>query len=70
MKKNTGNTDRAIRILLAVVFSILNISGIVGSPASIILWVAVAILALTAIAGSCPLYSLFGINTCTRKKTV
>ena len=50
------------------VFIALNLSGIVGNPASILLWVAAGILILTAIVGNCPVYKLFGINTHTRKK--
>lgn len=70
MKKNTSNVDRIVRVLIAIVLTILNVTGIAGPPASILLWLVVGIFIVTALAGSCPVYSLFGINTYTRKKDI
>lgn len=70
MKKNMNKKDRVFRLLLAVFFIWLNVSGIVTYPECILVWLAAGIMAITALAGSCPMYSLFGINTRTGKRTV
>ncbi len=70
MKKNTSNTDRIIRGFVAIVFIALNLSGAVSFPESILLWVIAAIFVVTALVGNCPVYTLFGINTHTRKRTI
>jgi hypothetical protein len=68
MKKNIGNTDKLIRIALAilliVLFTIKVISGILGY---VFLGMAI-ILALTSFMSFCPLYTLFGINSRPAKK--
>jgi uncharacterized integral membrane protein len=68
MKINISKTDRSVRILIALVFILLNLSGVVDFPACILTWVFVVIFILTALTGHCPVYTLFGINTHTRKK--
>ncbi len=62
MSKNVGNSDRLVRIVLAVLagFGALNTAGVM----SIVLWIVAAIMAVTAVVGFCPLYRLFGVNTC------
>ena len=64
MKSNTGNTDRGIRVALAVVAVIAALLVGIGSIAGIILLVVAVVLAVTAAVGFCPLYRVFGINTC------
>lgn len=58
MKSNVGSADKIIRILLGVV--IIAAGLFYGS------WLAVigVIPILTAFMSFCPLYSIFGINTC------
>lgn len=69
MKNNMGNTDRIIRVLIAAVIAVLFINNtITGIFAYILLAIGVIFL-LTSLIGSCPLYSLLGINTCPVKKT-
>ncbi len=68
MKINISKTDRVIRVMIAMIFILLNITGAVDYPACILTWIFVVILASTALTGHCPVYSLFGINTHTRKK--
>ena len=70
MKKNVSKKDRILRLVIAAIFTGLNVSGIVGSPENILLWIVAGIMVITALLGSCPLYSLFGINTLTGKRTV
>ncbi len=58
MKKNVGNRDRIIRYILALVFVYL---GYVVSPW---FYLAAVLLIITALAGFCGIYALFGIDTC------
>ncbi len=68
MKNNMGNTDRIIRVLIAAAIAVLFINNsIVGILAYVLLGVG-AIFLLTSLVGSCPFYSLLGINTCRVKK--
>ena len=68
MKQNMGSADRIIRVLAAAVIAILFITNtITGTPGYILLGVG-CIFLLTSLVGSCPLYSLLGINTCKVKK--
>lgn len=62
LKKNVGNTDRAFRIILGIGL----ISLVFVGPQTVWGWVGVIPL-LTAFVGSCPLYSLLGVNTCPTK---
>lgn len=69
MKKNAGNLDRLIRVLLAVVFAYLYFGGVVTGTAGIILAVLGGVFLLTALVGFCPLYAIVGVNTCPAKKS-
>lgn len=66
MKKNLGNADRVIRLVLAAVLIGLYFSGIIIGTVGIIGLVVAAVLALTSFVSFCPLYSLLGISTCPR----
>lgn len=63
MKKNMGNTDRVLRLVLAALFVVFFLNGIVTGIWGIILLVLAGIFVLTSFVGFCPLYSLFRINT-------
>jgi hypothetical protein len=68
MKLNMGGADRVIRILIALVIGILYLThAITGTWAYVLLAVA-GVFLLTSLVGLCPLYSLFGMNTCKTKK--
>lgn len=68
MKKNMGNTDRIIRIIVAAIFAALYFTGTVtGSFGTIIIVLGGVLLATSAI-NFCPLYTLIGVNTCNTKK--
>lgn len=58
MKKNVGNFDRAIRLVLGIV---LGFSGL--AYGSLLATLVGVILVLTAVFSFCPLYSLLGIST-------
>lgn len=67
MKKNMGNADRGIRIILAAVFAYLYFSGTVTGTVSYVLLAFAAVFVLTSLVSFCPLYPLLGINTCKTK---
>jgi hypothetical protein len=68
MKPNMGTADRIIRIILAAVFAYLYFSGTVTGIAGLILVILGGVFVLTSLISFCPLYSLFGLNTCPAKK--
>ena len=67
MKANMGSTDKIIRIILALVFVVLFFMSVVTAPMSYILLGLAAVFVLTSLVSFCPLYPLFGINTCKKK---
>ncbi len=62
MKHNTGNADRIVRVILAIVFAVAGIA--LGGAVGIICFVLAAVMLVTAAVGFCPLYTLVGANTC------
>ncbi|WP_290798758.1 YgaP family membrane protein [Flavihumibacter sp. UBA7668] len=68
MKKNMGGTDRLIRILAAGILGYLYFSGIVTGTTGLILAIVGGVFILTSLVGFCPLYTIFGLNTCPTKK--
>jgi Inner membrane protein YgaP-like, transmembrane domain len=66
MTTNMGRIDRTTRLIAAAVLLYIAFgSGFAGS--GVLHWLAIgvaSIFALTAIAGNCPLYSVFGLKTC------
>ena len=61
MKANVGGIDRGMRIILGLVLVGLALAGI-GSPWT---WIGIVPLA-TGLLNFCPLYSIFGMNTCSK----
>jgi uncharacterized membrane protein YtjA (UPF0391 family) len=68
MKKNMGNTDRIIRTLIAVIAAYLYFSGTIAGTLGIVLLVVAIVFLLTSLVSFCPLYTMFGMNTCAVKK--
>jgi hypothetical protein len=68
MKKNMGNADRIIRVLLALVFGGLYFTQTVTGTAGIVLVVLGGIFLATSLISFCPLYTLVGVNTCKKPK--
>lgn len=66
MRTNMGNTDRFIRILIAVVIFILYWQQIITGTIAYVLMGLAAIFLITSFIKFCPLYSLFGFKTCSR----
>ena len=62
-KRNEGNLDRILRVVLGVV--LLGWYLFAGGP----IWALIGIVPLaTGALGSCPIYSILGMNTCPMKK--
>ncbi|MDI9862826.1 DUF2892 domain-containing protein [Flectobacillus sp. DC10W] len=64
MKKNMGNTDKLIRIIIAIIFAALYFTGTLTGTIGIIAMVIAGVFVLTSLVSFCPLYTLFGISTC------
>jgi len=69
MKKNVGSIDKVIRLIIAAVAIYAAYAGMVASPWDYVLYVVAAIMVGTSLMGSCPLFSIFGINTCKVKES-
>lgn len=69
MKKNMGNADRVIRIILALVFAALYFTGTIAGTLGLVLMVLAVVFVLTSFVSFCPLYAIVGLNTCPTKKT-
>jgi Na+/H+ antiporter NhaA len=63
MKKNMGNSDKAIRILVAIVIIALYFTHQISGTLAIIGLVFAAVFILTSLIGSCPLYLPLGLST-------
>ena len=63
MKSNMGNTDRLIRVIIAIAIAVAYFTGVLQGTAGIVLLVLAAVFALTSFISFCPLYLPFGINT-------
>jgi hypothetical protein len=68
MKKNMGTTDKAIRILIAVLIAGLYFGNVITGTVGIVLLVLAVVFLLTSLVGFCPIYALLGMNTCPAKK--
>lgn len=64
MKKNMGNADSIIRLLIAAVIAVLYFTNILTGTVGIVLLVLAGVLVLTSLVGFCPIYALLGTNTC------
>ena len=62
MTTNEGKTDRVIRVVVGLAL----IAMVFIGPQSPWGWIG-AVLVLTGLVGYCPLYRVFGINTCKLK---
>lgn len=68
MKRNMGNTDKIIRIIVAVVIAALFFTNVISGTLGIILLVLAGIFVLTSLVNFCPIYAIFGASTCAVKK--
>lgn len=64
MKKNMGNTDRILRIMVAAIIAGLFFTNIISGTLGIILMVLAGIFVLTSLVSFCPIYAIVGLSTC------
>ncbi|MCC5925613.1 MAG: DUF2892 domain-containing protein [Bacteroidetes bacterium] len=64
MIKNVGTTDKIIRIALALVLVVLNLTGVLAGTIGVVALVAAGVLVGTSLFSFCGLYTLIGVNTC------
>jgi len=62
-EKNVGMIDRVIRIILGIILLYLFVVNMVAAPWSYLVALIGLILLVTGIIGTCPLYSMLGMNT-------
>lgn len=62
-----GNTDKLIRLIIAAVIAFLYYNGTISGTLGLILGIFAIVFAITSLISFCPLYTLFGINTCKTK---
>ena len=63
MKRNMGNLDRAIRLLIVIAITVLEYTGIIRGTLLYILLGLAGVYILTSLFAICPLYSLVGVST-------
>ncbi len=68
MKVNMGSSDKIVRVLIALVFIGLFAAGIISGTVGYVLLVLAGVFILTSIFSFCPLYAIFGMNTCSTAK--
>ena len=64
MKKNVGNIDKVIRVLIAIVAGALFFTGTVSGVAGYVVLAVGAIMLVTAATSRCPLFSILGLSSC------
>lgn len=68
MKKNMGTKDSIVRVLIAIVIGVLYYTDVIAGTLGVVLLVISGVFVLTSIVNFCPIYSLFGVKTCSIKK--
>ncbi len=68
MKKNMGNTDRAIRLAAAIAIGVLYALNVISGTVAIVLGVVAVAFFATSLIGWCPMYLPFGLSTCKTAK--
>ena len=61
--KNIGKADKIVRVLIAVLFTVLFLNQVITGVMGVILVILAGVFLLTSIVGTCPLYLPFKINT-------
>jgi hypothetical protein len=68
MKTNMGSADRVVRLIVAVLLTVLYLTKTITGTLGTIALAVSGVFLLTSLVRFCPLYTLFGINTCGIKK--
>ena len=61
--KNMGKADKIVRVLIAVLFTVLFLNQLITGIFGVILVILAGVFLLTSVVGTCPLYLPFKINT-------
>ena len=61
--KNIGKADKIVRVLIAVLFTVLFLNQLITGVMGVILVILAGVFLLTSVVGTCPLYLPFKINT-------
>ena len=64
MKKNVGNIDKIVRVIIAIIAGVLYFTGIVTGVLGYVALGVGAIMLVTAATSRCPLFSIFGLSSC------
>lgn len=64
MKKNMGNADRMIRMIVVLALVALYFTETLTGIWGLVALVAAGIFTLTSVVSFCPIYALFGAKTC------
>ncbi|MDT0620775.1 YgaP family membrane protein [Croceitalea vernalis] len=64
MKKNMGGVDRIVRFIVAFVVITLFYFNVIEGTLAYVLLALSGIFVLTSLVSFCPLYTIFGLNTC------
>lgn len=64
MKKNMGGLDKVIRLAIVLIAGLLVYFEMVSGTFSYILLAISAVFVITSLVSFCPLYGVFGINSC------
>ena len=67
MKKNMGALDKGIRVLVALVVAILIYLDVLTGTLALVLGIVSLVFVLTSLMNFCPLYAVFGLNTCRKQ---
>lgn len=68
MIKNMGTLDKGIRIIAAIAIALLYYFNVISGTLAYILIAVAIIFLVTSLINFCPLYRIFGINSCKIKK--
>jgi hypothetical protein len=68
MKKNMSSADKIIRLIIVAIIIALYYTGTISGTLGTVLLVLSGVFVLTSLIGFCPLYTLFGISTCSTNK--
>lgn len=64
MKKNMGTTDKALRLIVAIIAIALAATGTITGTLAIIAYAVAVIFVLTSFVSFCPIYRVLGMRTC------
>ncbi|HEV8540056.1 MAG TPA: DUF2892 domain-containing protein [Nitrospiraceae bacterium] len=69
MTSNLGGIERSIRIVLGIILMAVGYFTAIPEGAAIAAYLVGAIALVTGVAGFCPAWKLFGLNTCRTKES-